>query len=64
MFKEVCLQLIRFFGIFVFTSKSALYTAFVLLFLCNERKWCPPRKIRQKIKNQQLKEQAYGETCF
>ena len=62
MFKEVCLQLIRFFGIFVFTSKSALYTAFVLLFLCNERKWCPPRKIRQKnysVSNQQLKEQAY-----
>ena len=38
-------------GIFVFTSKSAIYTAFELLFLWSERKWRPPRKIWQKNYN-------------
>ena len=41
-----------------FYFKSALYTAFKLLFLWSERKWRPPRNIRQKnsVSNQQLKE--------
>ena len=44
-----------------FYLKSALYTASELLFLCSERKWHPPHKIRQKISvsYQQLRSQTY-----